>query len=140
MVNRPLQQQLFLAGLQGNLPDAISHYQNLLEIEPDHHKALNNLAWILCTSKNQEIRNLDKARQLAEKGCQLSNNQDPVLLDTLAIIYAATGNFEQAVKIANQAIALADSSGKPELSQEIKSRLKLYQNSKPYQHTAKPIK
>ena len=124
---------------QGNLTAAISRYQALLDIEPKHLEALNNLAWILCTSNDEGIRNLDKAKELAEKGCQLSNNQDPVPLDTLAIIYAATGDFDQAAKIAAQAIELADSSGKSELSQEIKSRLKLYQNAKPYQHTAKPI-
>ena len=53
-------------------------------------------------------------------------------MDTLAVAYAANGDFAQAVTEADKAIALAESSGDTALAQRIAKRRTLFQSKKPY--------
>ena len=53
-------------------------------------------------------------------------------MDTLAVAYAATGDFVQAVTEADKAIALAESSGDAALAQRIDKRRNLFKNGQPY--------
>jgi hypothetical protein len=53
-------------------------------------------------------------------------------LDTLAVAYAASGNFADAVQTAEEALKLAVSEKQAELAGEIKSRLELYKRGQSY--------
>lgn len=92
--------------LQGHGADrqAIDAYHTALELEPDNHEVLNNLAWLLLTSEYPELRDPEEALDLALSAAGLA--PFPHILDTLATAYWANGYTEKAIRIENQVIAL----------------------------------
>ena len=122
---------LFLSKL-GRTADAIKHYSEALRLKPYYEYAANNLAWIYSTHEKPTFRNGEKAVQLAERICEIGGCGDPAMLDTLAAAYAETGRFQDALRAAQEAIDLAQSSGYNSLEEEIKSRIKLYQSNNPF--------
>ncbi|MHC4325499.1 MAG: tetratricopeptide repeat protein, partial [Planctomycetota bacterium] len=108
--------------------DAVKHYEQSLKIKPGQIAALNNISWIYSTKLN----NPDKARELALQACKLGNYSQPAALDTLAIAYAASGDFDLAVETVKKAIALAGNKVDEDIIQDMVKRLELYQNKQPY--------
>ena len=88
---------------------------------------MNNLAWLLATAPEPDVRNPDFAFRLARKACDLSAADDFRALDSLAAATAARGGYRAAVKLQEQAIALAPEDARPRL----KKRLELYAGGKP---------
>jgi tetratricopeptide (TPR) repeat protein len=116
------------AGL-GRQRGAIRHYRNALMLEPGWRLATNDLAWILATSSDPALRDPEQAVRLLEAVRQEEETL-PELLDTLAAAYAAAGRFEDAVRTADQALALAQR--KPRLAAAIRERRALYRSGRPY--------
>ena len=73
--------------------EAIRHYREALQSQPDFDGALNNLAWILATNPKDDLRNGPEAVRLAERACALSRNQSTFCVGTLAAAYAEAGRF-----------------------------------------------
>jgi len=117
---------------QGNIKDAVSHWTVALEIKPDWPDVLNNLAWVLAATKDDSIRDSQKALTYAIKACELSDYKKSDILDTLGVVYAAIGNFDEAIKSADNAVKLADEEKNNILADDIRKRLQLYQAHKPY--------
>ncbi len=111
---------------------AVDSYRAALKTAPDLPKALNNLAWILATHPDPKIRNGIEAITYAERLCEFSKYKSPVGLDTLATAYAEAGRFEDAVVTAQKAIGLVGPSANPTKVGEMKGRLELYKQGKPY--------
>lgn len=122
---------LALAG-QGKFRDAIVYYQEFLRSNPDHIEAANNLAWILATNPESNLRNSAEAVRLAEHACQLSGHQQPMLLGTLAASYAEASRFPDAIKTAEKARDLAQSLRMNDVAQRNAELLELYRAGKPY--------
>lgn len=61
-------------------------------------------------------------------------NELPEYLDTLAAAYAETGDFEKAVKTAEECLNLAQARGDSALSKDVLQRLQLYRSAKPFRH------
>ncbi len=57
---------------QGHLDEAIENYRQAIQLNPNFPEALNNLAWILATSPDGELRNGTEAVPLAEQACELT--------------------------------------------------------------------
>ena len=55
-----------------------------------------------------------------------------MLLDTLAVAYAAADRFDEAKATAEKALNIAKSSGKEDLAGKIQKRIKLYEAGQPY--------
>ena len=72
----------------------------------------------------------------AERAAQLTDRQNPLILDTLAIAYAAAGQFNQAVTTAQTALALARQAGQAGAADRIQNHLKLFQQARPIQQPA----
>jgi len=123
---------------KGQVKPAIKHFRESVRLEPNFHSGLNNLAWVLATHENPEVRNPVEAIQLAEQACEISHYKQPGNLDTLAAAYAAAGRFDEAVEIAEKAVEL--SSEDKTQADEIRSRLSLYRERKPYYELAQPIR
>jgi len=68
---------------------------------------LNNLAWQVATAKDPSPGALEAAAELAELAVKLTRAQEPTLLDTLAEVYFAQGRGDDAVRVIDEAIALA---------------------------------
>ena len=108
------------------LKPVIEQLRLVLAAEPDKTPALNALAWILATTEDAEVADAEEAVRLAEKACELTDYKAPSVIDTLGAAYAASGDFERAVEMAEKASALAESGGRKDLAGEIRERLELY--------------
>ena len=67
---------------------------------------------------------------IAEVAAELTTHQGPAILDTLTVAYAATGQFEKAVAITQQAISPACDSDNVNLFDTLRLRLKRYKQSR----------
>lgn len=119
-----------LAG--GHFRKAVVHMKRFLEIDPNNIDTKNNLAWILATSPDPNIRNPSEAIRFAQETCKATNFKAPNALDTLAAAYASDGRFADAVETAQKAINLADDANQPQLKSTIQDRLGFYTQGKPY--------
>jgi tetratricopeptide (TPR) repeat protein len=90
---------------------------------------LNAWAWLLATSENSAIRDGPKAVGLAEKAVAATSRKEPTHLGTLAAAFAEAGQFEQAVKAQQEAIALLQTEAE---KNDYRTRLKLYETKVPY--------
>jgi len=111
---------------------ALEQYYILLQDEPDSSKILNLIAWILATTEDAKIKDVAEAVKFAQKACELTDYKIPYAMDTLAVAYAATGKFDEAIKTAEKAIELARSANRKDLAEEISERLKLYRQNRSY--------
>lgn len=116
----------------GDFKAAIEVFRQLLANEPDNFKAANNLAWILATCSQAELRDPDQALRIGQQANQLSGQRDPSILDTLAAAYALSGQYELAVQTAQRAIDLALEVQDTALAGSIESRRKLYRDQRAY--------
>jgi tetratricopeptide (TPR) repeat protein len=109
-------------------PAAIRHYKLALKNDRTLPVAANNLAYILAAHPDENVRDEKESLRFARYACDQSKHQHPLFLDTLAVCYAANGQFEEAIRTAQQAIELfpPDRSADPVLS-SIRERLKKFQ-------------
>jgi len=112
--------------------DAMTQYRHALRLNPDAIDALNNLAWMLATHPSADFRNGTEAVQLAERACQITSYQAPLLVGTLAAACAEAGRFDDAVKFAQKAHDLALVSDQKELAAKNQELQLLYRTQKPY--------
>jgi tetratricopeptide (TPR) repeat protein len=113
----------------------VVRYSRALEAEPKLLTALNNLAWLLATDPDAQIRNGSRAVELADRACQLTEWKAAFLVGTLAAGYAEAGRFEDARNTAQKAIGIAEAAGEKELADRNRQLLKLYQSGKPFHET-----
>jgi len=116
----------------GNSTGTIDEYQKAVNVDENLTLALNNLAWILATSSNAELRDGTRAVQLAGRACDLTQYRETIMVGTLAAAYAEVGRFNDAIATAQKAIALAQQNHEQELAQTNQKLLALYQAHKPY--------
>src|SRR5882762_6300006 len=82
--------------------EAVNWYRKA--VEQNDPSAMNNLALLLATSKNERVRNPQEAVALATKAVAAANNPD--YLDTLAAAYFAAGQTDKAIEAEQKALAL----------------------------------
>ena len=118
--------------LQKKMALAVQHWKELIRLRPDDYEPLNNLAWVLATTGNDDVRDPQQAVEFAERAAEMSQFQQVGVLDTLAMSYAAAGNFARAEEIATKAMALATADGNQEMAAALKAHLELYRNQQTY--------
>lgn len=114
---------------------AIIHYRKALERDPENKSAKRNMAWLLATHANPDIRNSREAVLMAEQACPPDICDDPTSLDILAAAYAAEGNFPTAERFARKALSrlAPDTSASARAkAADIKNRLERYQRKEAY--------
>jgi Zn-dependent protease with chaperone function len=85
--------------------NAIETYERIISLDPDQPESLNNLAWLLVTAPDEELRDKKRSLILAKKAVLLERSS--VFLDTLAEAYYVNGFIPEAVKTIEEAIAIA---------------------------------
>ena len=118
--------------LLGKRRVAVEQFAKAVEFDPHNLGALNNLAWLLATCDEDGIRDGPRAVRLAEHAREITEGKHYGVLDTLAAAYAAAGQFDRAVAIADKAVGLAKAAGQEETAGEIEKRLELYKAGRPY--------
>jgi tetratricopeptide (TPR) repeat protein len=99
----------------GGEKNAIENGEQALKLNQNDAKTYNNLAWVYATSKDQTLRNLERADDYAKKANMLTGGELPEVLDTLAEVDARKGgpaNMELAKSLLRKAIVLAPNGGK----------------------------
>lgn len=122
-------------GKLGNYKAAASDYSKGLALTPDDDTAMNSLAWLRATCPEASVRDGREAIRAGTRACELRRWKDAPSIDTLAAAYAEIGNFDQAVKLQQQALQLRSIT--PERRQGMQERLVSYQKHKPYRQPAK---
>jgi tetratricopeptide (TPR) repeat protein len=111
--------------------EAIVQYEKALTAAPQSLVALNNLAWLLATARDDAIRNGARAVELATRAVALSGGANPFYLHKLAAAYAETGNFAEASAVAEKAMQLAQAEGNRALAGELRRNVSLYRAQRP---------
>jgi tetratricopeptide (TPR) repeat protein len=117
--------------LKGRTAEGLDHWRQALRLQPDHLQVLNDLAWVLATSRDNRLRDGHQALALAQHAVQLTSEQEPAILGTLAAVYAEMGQFEKAVELGQRAAELARQQNKAALEQNLTERLALFRNRTP---------
>jgi protein O-mannosyl-transferase len=107
---------------------AIVEYSRTLQLRPAMDEAANNLAWLLATCSDRSLRDGAKAVTLARQASEHSQDQNPVILGTLAAAYAETGQRSEAVSTAQRARQLALAQNNPALARVLESQVRQYQD------------
>jgi tetratricopeptide (TPR) repeat protein len=115
---------------KGKMSEAVALFEKAIVLEPDWVNPINALAWNLATYNDEKIRNPVRALQLAKRACELTNYENPAILNTLAAAYAANGDFARAIETSEKALKLC--AADHALKKEIENQLILYKAGKPY--------
>jgi len=117
---------------EGEIKEAIRHLRQAHKLQPDSLKFSNGLAWVIATEDKSSPSDRDEALLIADAAAKKTEYNHPQILDTLAAAHAASGEFDKAIAVANQAIKLATQGGSQPLADEIRARLQKYRLGKPY--------
>jgi tetratricopeptide (TPR) repeat protein len=112
----------------GDHHKAVADYEQAYQLRADHSGLLNNFAWVLATSPDDDIRDGQRAIKLATKACELTEYKEAHILSTLAAGYAETGDFESARKWSQKAVEVSDEDVREQLRKELES----YEQQKPW--------
>jgi len=113
----------------GDLRSAVQCYDRALVLEPAHILANNNLAWLLATARNPDLRDGERAVELARQSVAML--RVPATLDTLAAALAEAGRFEEALTVLEEAIG--SNQNQPTIPvDELEARRKIYQSGRAY--------
>jgi len=113
------------------LPEAIENYRKALARVPDLAQAANNLAWILASHPDENLRSPQEALAITTRLCQQTEERSPLYLDTHSIALANVERFQEAIVAANKAISLIPPQNKPAID-AIRERISLYSGGMPY--------
>jgi Flp pilus assembly protein TadD len=116
--------------------EAMVEYRKALELDDQLSLACNNLAWMLASHPDPQIRNGKEAVKLAERACRLTNNEQPFYLGTLAAAYAEAGRFSDAIATAEKARDLARKAGLENIAKRNEQLLGLYRAGRSYHEPA----
>lgn len=100
------------------------------ELEPDDPSVLNNFAWLLATSPDDEIRDGRLAIELATKACERTEWKEAHIISTLAAAYAETGDFATARRYSRQAVDVDDTA--EEVRTQLREELASYERDRPW--------
>ena len=114
----------------GDHPAALADLEKALALEPADSGVLNNLAWLLATSPDDDLRDGKRAIDLATKACEETEWKEAHIVSTLAAAYAETGDFENARKYSKQAVE--EGGDTDEVKAQLSAELASYEAGKPW--------
>jgi tetratricopeptide (TPR) repeat protein len=117
---------------QGERAQAELEYRQADRLNPDWARQAAAAAWHRATHPEPDQRQAAEAVRLARQACQATEFQEPRFLDILAASLAEAGQFEEAVRVARQAVERARAGGQMDLAKEIERRLTGYVGGQPF--------
>jgi len=119
---------------QGRDAEALGRFREALRIAPDNFQILAYTARVLAADENPDIRDGKAALALAIKANALSGGAQPLVLDMLGMACAETGDFTNALAVAQNALDLA-AAAKMKNIEPLQQRLELYKNHQPWRES-----
>ena len=113
----------------GKYAEAIKEFDHLVSLHPRNvtlARALSDRAWFRATCPNASFRNGQQAVKDAKAACSIMIWH---MIDTLAVAYAETGDFNSAVQYVAQALAVKGIL--PDSTKLFQQHLALFQQHKP---------
>jgi protein O-mannosyl-transferase len=117
---------------KGDLREAVTEYYVALRLKPGWAVVDNNLAWLLATAPQANLRSGPEAVRLAERAAAATGASQSGVLDTLAAAYAEAGRWPEAISTAEKARDLASSRGDKRLAEAVEARLACYRQHQPF--------
>ncbi|MHC4780357.1 MAG: tetratricopeptide repeat protein, partial [Planctomycetota bacterium] len=132
------------AAAQGNLADLLvrrgrhvegaKHFLEAIDKKPRWAallRRMGDLAWLLATHPDDEVRNGEWAVRLAGRVCREHDSPPPDVLATFAAAYAELGLFEEAIQTAEKALEEARKEKLRALVIALLGQMDLYRAGKP---------
>ena len=119
---------------KGEHDKAIADYTEAIRLDPKDAVSQNGLAWLRATCSEERFRDGQRAIDHATKACELTKWKYWGCVGTLAAAYAEAGKFDKAVDFQQKAVEMAT---KDKEKDEMRERLNLYRDRKPYRDVRK---
>ena len=100
----------------------------VIKLGMDTKSVIADHAWLLARSVDAQLRDGSNAVVFAQAAVATTNRKNPYYLDTLAAAYAKVGQFEMAIAIQKEAVALNTIGW---VNPVLEAHLKLFQSGKP---------
>lgn len=118
---------------KGFYVQTLPRFRQLAQVYSDRPDLLNNIAWLLATTAGSPA-DPDEIIQMVRQA--LSRAPDhPVILDTLSVAQAYAGDFDAALKTAEQlarVLAISPADDAPRMLVGVQNRIALFRQRKPY--------
>ncbi|MBN2023274.1 MAG: tetratricopeptide repeat protein [Pirellulales bacterium] len=116
----------------GRHAEAIADFEKAVKIKPDEPSLLNNFAWVLATSPDDDLRDGRRAVELAARACEATGYKEAHILSTLAAAHAETGDFDAALKWAAKAVELGKEQSPLDVQKSLADELESFRQKKPW--------
>jgi tetratricopeptide (TPR) repeat protein/mono/diheme cytochrome c family protein len=116
----------------GQFGEAVALLRRALELSADSASVAAKLAWVLATQDAAPTGRPEEAIELAERAVAATGRRDATTLDVLAAALAANGRFDEAIDVLETALGVAAIARADELARDIRVRLALYRQRRPY--------
>jgi tetratricopeptide (TPR) repeat protein len=116
----------------GKYAEALKEFNYLISLNPRRvtlGRVLKQRAWFQATCSDPAFRNGQQAVKDAKAACSILEWKDENAIDTLAMAYAGLGDFDLALRYAEQALAIKDIA--PIDSRRIQRHLESFRQHKP---------
>jgi TPR repeat protein len=96
-------------GTDRSVRNAVRWFEEAVDVDPQDANIVNEVAWTLTVSDQAELRRSRYARRIMNRLMEKNEEarQRPEYLDTWAATHAASGDFERAVVVQQQALDVA---------------------------------
>ena len=124
---------------EGSRQYAWTYFAHLVRQEPQSVPLLNNLAWLAVTDSESPPDIVATAFEFARQAVEITGGSNAVVLDTLSVALARSGDYQRALETGRKARRLANREGNKVLADNIARRLKSYQSKRPWlEHSGQP--
>ena len=108
---------------EGKMDEAIAELQQAVTLSPGSAECRYNLGRAFAA-----VSRFSEALPQFEAAAKITGGREPLILQMLAAMYSETGNYQQAVTVAQQALDLAEKQQNPNLAADLRGNLARYQH------------
>jgi tetratricopeptide (TPR) repeat protein len=112
---------------EGNVLGQITQLHRALDVAPGYVDALQSLVGIFVNTTDPDTRSATKIIEYAKRAVATTNSKNPLLLNLLAMVYAADNQFAEAYAAAEKALALCNAAGAADLAAFIRKQMESYE-------------
>jgi len=119
-------------GVPQNTRRAVSWFKDAVKTSPDDASIVNEVAWTLTVSDVSALKRERYALNIMDTLMKRDNvaRRRPEYLDTWAAAHAANGDFERAVSLQEEALAVAESQDQTDVLDVLREHLEAFRDGK----------